>query len=361
MKQLLLFATLFLIIGCSGNQEDELPDVIMLLKEEVSDNYLQEKISKSLLNNKPDEAETYKSIARLIDADINYTEIEAKIAEQNDSFTKYWYKLKNISKGFVFGSADNLEEFSGAVASDMLVVGDVRDFSQETANYIQDKDVDYFTYGLSALGIGATVASISTLGGATPAKSGISFLKIARKTGNISDGLFRSVKKLIKESIDFDLFKKKIKNIDVTNISALKDQLKNSFSKSTDLNKLVKLTNNINEIKRNTGSYSNALKVIKYADTTTEVSKLTKLSKKFGRNTEGILKILGKRSIKTINGFMEILYYFAAFMFWTIKALLWGAALMLLRFGFLGAVPSVAILGLSYQFLSFSMIYSWFF
>ncbi len=363
MRKIILWLVFIFLVGCSSDKQEQerLPDIIYLLKQEVNPIFLQYKISESILNEKTEEARTYQAIAKLINIDLDDAEINKQIAEQDSGFAKYLRTAKRASKGFIFGSADNLEEFSGAVLSDMLIVGDIRDFSKETINYVQDKNVDYFTYGLSALGIGASVASVASLGGTAPAAGGISFLKIARKTGKLSSELLGSVTKLVKKSIDFKLLKKELKKIDVKDFYTLKKQLKGSFKASTDLKRLVKVTNNINDIKKSTGSYGAALNVIKYADTTSELRSLTQLSRKFGKNTLGILKILGKRAIKTISGLMEIIYYIVAFLYWAVKCLIWFFSIILLGKGGFGMLASVSLVGLSYQFLSFGMVYSLFF
>ncbi len=360
INKILILFLFFTLCGCS-KVSDDLPDVISLLKEKTSKEYFEERIYESIKDDKLGEAKSYQSLAKLIGTKIDNSEINKMISENDNAFNNTWRSAKNMTTGFVFGESENAEQFMGAVASDMMVVGDIRDFSKETINYVNDNEVDYFTYSLSALGLGATVASVATLGGATPAKGGISFLKIANKTKKISSSLLANVNKLVKNSIDIGLLKKQLKKIDIKNVSLLKKEIKKSFNKSTDLTKLVKLTNNISDIKRSSGSYSNALKIIKYADTTTEVSKLTKLSNKFGKNTVLILKILGKNAFKTLGFFMSIVYYICASIFWLFQISIWMVSIVILKKGFLGVVTSVTLVGLSYQFLSFGMVYSLFF
>jgi len=65
------------------------------------------------------------------------------IALQREIDTKrqsYSYKLKKVWDGILKGESDEIEGQSAAIASDFVVIGDVRDLAKESKNWIEGKD-----------------------------------------------------------------------------------------------------------------------------------------------------------------------------------------------------------------------------
>ncbi len=84
-------------------------------------------------------------------------------------------RLKDAGLGAVSGQGDSLEGLVGAIAADMLIVGDVRDLLIQSSRYVVDGETDEVVLALSGLGLALTLA---------PEIDWVpSLLKIARKTG----------------------------------------------------------------------------------------------------------------------------------------------------------------------------------
>ena len=144
----------------------------------------------------------------------NRDEVVALRAEINRKRTSLWNRSKRAVKGFVVGEGTSIEELGGAVVSDFLLWGDIRDLAKQGYNKITGKETDPVVAALAAVGVGTSVATF-VAGGATAAEAvatpvtggassaavpatatatsaaavadaSVSFLKILRKTGHLT-------------------------------------------------------------------------------------------------------------------------------------------------------------------------------
>lgn len=144
----------------------------------------------------------------------NRNEIVALREEVNKKRTAFWNRVYRAGKGFVVGDGVSLEELSGAMVSDFLLWGDIRDLAKQGYNKITGKETDPVVAALAAVGVGTSVATF-VAGGATAAEAvatpvtggassaavpatatatsvaavadaSVSFLKMLRKTGHLT-------------------------------------------------------------------------------------------------------------------------------------------------------------------------------
>ncbi|MBW1711627.1 MAG: hypothetical protein JRJ59_00555 [Deltaproteobacteria bacterium] len=97
---------------------------------------------------------------------------------------KYSYttaeKLRDLFwTGAVKGRVENMYSGLGCLASDLLVVGDVRDLSRQVINKMKGDEVDKVVTALAAIGLATTAAQVT--GGGVLADAGASLLKNAVK------------------------------------------------------------------------------------------------------------------------------------------------------------------------------------
>ncbi len=112
----------------------------------------------------------------------------------------YSYKAEKILEGIVEGGSDEDIGRASAIASDFLVIGDIRDLSIQGVNYVNDKEVDNLIVALSSLGLLATATTVYTAGATTPIKTSISVLKYGKKLNKIPNWLQKKVIKYAKEA-----------------------------------------------------------------------------------------------------------------------------------------------------------------
>ncbi len=101
----------------------------------------------------------------------------------------YAYKAKKLLEGLTEGKSDEDIGKASAIASDFLVIGDIRDLSIEGKHYIDNKEVDNVIVALSSLGILATASTFYTLGATAPLKTSISILKYGKKVNKLPSWL----------------------------------------------------------------------------------------------------------------------------------------------------------------------------
>jgi len=104
------------------------------------------------------------------------------IEEKRES---YAYKTAKFLEGLLKGGSDESIGKASAIASDFLIIGDIRDLSIEGIHYIKDEKVNNVMVALSSLGLIATASTVYTLGATTPIKTSISVLKYAKRVNKL--------------------------------------------------------------------------------------------------------------------------------------------------------------------------------
>ena len=135
----------------------------------------------------------------------NRAEVVAIRDEVHERRTAFWNRAYRAGKGFVVGEGTSIEELGGAVVSDFLLWGDIRDLAKQGWNKVKGKETDPVVAGLAAVGVITSVASYvpdPAEGAEVSADASFSLLKTLRKTGHLSkrfcgvlvDGCRQSVK-----------------------------------------------------------------------------------------------------------------------------------------------------------------------
>lgn len=130
--------------------------------------------------------------------------------------SSYSYKAEKFFEGIVKGGSDEDIGRASAIASDFLVIGDVRDLSIQGVNYANDKKVDNLIVALSSLGLLATATTVYTAGATAPIKTSISVLKYGKRVNKIPHWLQTKIikySKLAQETKSLDKIKKLLQPI----------------------------------------------------------------------------------------------------------------------------------------------------
>ena len=97
----------------------------------------------------------------------------------------------SFASGLITGEPKDMVGLAGTALGDLFVFGDIRDAVREGSRYVSGENYDQLILGLSVVGIAITAGTYATVGAATPARLGLTAVKVARKTGRLSARLGR--------------------------------------------------------------------------------------------------------------------------------------------------------------------------
>lgn len=141
---------------------------------------------------------------------VNQTpEAQGLYAEIQEKRTSWLYQFSKLKEGMLTGTSDEISGLTVGVATDFLIVGDLRDLTLEGIKLARGEETDQVLAALASLGVAASVAQFATgtatvgTGGAaspgfvvsTAAKAGLSATKFARKAGKLPKWLAELVTK----------------------------------------------------------------------------------------------------------------------------------------------------------------------
>lgn len=100
-------------------------------------------------------------------------------------------RIGQFGLGALSGQGDSLERLVGAITADLFIVGDVRDLALQGGRYMADGETDGVILVLSGVGLATSVIPAADWAPAV--------LKVARKTGAMTQGLAETVLRLVRQ------------------------------------------------------------------------------------------------------------------------------------------------------------------
>jgi|GEM_PF-3000747 len=116
-----------------------------------------------------------------------------RYSNQSSPLGRSLQAAEDATEGFLFGDSQSLAGLGGAVTSDFLLWGDIRDFSVESWHFARGEEVDYVIYTLSGIGLGLTATTIATNGATAPVKGAASLLKAAKRADVLTQPFTREL------------------------------------------------------------------------------------------------------------------------------------------------------------------------
>ncbi|MGV0879254.1 hypothetical protein V6767_19130 [Martelella sp. FLE1502] len=278
-------------------------------------------IREALASDDPDLAESVITLADSRGVRIDGAErerVEIAVSEAG-SLGNQIYELWD---GALTGKPDSAVGLVGAIATDLTTVGDVRDIIIEGGSYLQGEDYDPLILGLSVAGLAITGAVVLSGGSASSAKIGTSTLKAAGKAGAIATPLRRSFTRLSGEVVSGPALRKSLPLLKRGNVPAARRALTSSL----DVKPLVKMQDAAMEV--GTVMTKNGFKagtdMLKVADTPADLTKLGKLSTRFGKRFRAIVFMLGSGAITLAGVMLTAASWTATFAMWLAGAAYFG-------------------------------------
>jgi len=241
-----------------------------------------------------DDARMYIDIAKENGYSLYYDQYQQQLLENDTRAREIKDGVGNFVKGFASGKGSTGAGVAGAIAADFTVIGDARDLHTEYTHYQKNEPVDELVATLSGVGVGLTALTIGSAGAAAPAKTGVSIVKMAKKTSRLTLPFQKQILRLAAKVFDWSGFIKAAKSS-----KGMKNVLraaKKAYHPKA-LKPLEKVAGQVGNIKK-ASSVADTLHLLKYVETTDDLRRVEKLTLKHGVNAKGYLKLLGKGMLR---------------------------------------------------------------
>jgi hypothetical protein len=269
--------------------EEAPADTHHLMTTTVNAQTLHKEITEAIDEGRFDEARMYIDIAKQHGYGLYYDQYQQQLLEQDTNVRKIKDNVGNFVNGFVSGKGSSGAGVAGAIAADFTVVGDVRDLHTEYNHYKEEEPVDELVATLSGVGIGLTALAIGTAGSAAPAKAGVSLVKMAKKTRQLTPSFQKQLLGMAGNVFNWKGFIKATQNgKGMTNVVHAAKKAYNPQA----IKPLGKMADQVSQIRKST-SVADTLHMMKYVKSTKDLGHLSKVTTKHGKNTKGYLTLLG--------------------------------------------------------------------
>ncbi|MBL9098853.1 MAG: hypothetical protein JNK07_18115 [Alphaproteobacteria bacterium] len=275
------------------------------LKAASSPALVNKKIVDALERDDVDEADMYFEIARFMNYEMP-PETMTKLADAHALSATVVRNTWQFGEGFATGQADTNAGLAGAVASDLTVVGDVRDIASEGTKLLRGEPYSELILGLSVVGIGVTAATIATGGGGVIVKAGVSLMKAAKRTGRLTAEFAQTLTRLTSESVNMPLLRQTLRSTDLTDLKRTQEVF-TAYGRNVKASRLVPVLGRLGELNNAVGP-AETVRLMRFVKTTEHLDDVSGMTKRFGIKSRGIMELTGKtalRSFKTSFKYIE--------------------------------------------------------
>ena len=224
----------------------------------------------------------------------------------------------------VNGDFESEAGFACVVATDMTGIGDVRDLVGEGGKFIAGQPLDYFTLGISTVGLGLSAATVSSLGAAMPLRVGSSFVKAMHRVGKLPPRLTAQVGRALQRGINKPALEEVVGLAASMRLTELGRPLGRLFNPDS-----VKLVSNLADDVGSIGKVGGvrAMKVsVGAADSAADVSRLARVADRYEDGYVGVMKLVGRGVLRLGDMLFTIAGWLIGGMLW-----LWGMLLSTLN------------------------------
>lgn len=265
------------------------------IDEKVTAPAIEAKIVAALDRGDVDEARMYAELATEYQRPIR-TDLVERIKAESEPGPSAQRSAMEFGAGFFTGEGMTVAGLAGAVASDLTVVGDVRDLVHEGGLMLAGQPYDELILGLATVGVVATGATVATGGIGLPAKLGVSVFKVARKAGTLTAGLGAALGRAVRRTVDFGELGGVVRAAASLDSAATRDAASRVIRRASsgDLARMLGDARHIGDI----AGPGETVRLLKYADSPEQLSDLAAMSTRFGRTTRGVVELTGRTSLR---------------------------------------------------------------
>ncbi|MEM0907378.1 MAG: hypothetical protein AAGJ94_08445 [Pseudomonadota bacterium] len=243
--------------------------------------------------------------------------------------------LRNSSEfagAFFTGRADSAAGLAGAVFSDLTVVGDMRDIISEGGKAAVGEDYSKFLLTLATIGLAAEGVTIATGGTSLVFNAGVSMLKVAKKSGNLT---VRFANRLVAlATVAARRTPSPRQSAPVERVASLGAAVAGrgageagGLTRAAARAELRQAMTAVSTMADNAGA-ADAVKLMRHVNTTEDAAALAAVTSRFGRRSRAVVELTGKTALRGFRTAVRGVRLLMAFL-WSLAA--WICGLIALR------------------------------
>ena len=221
--------------------------------------------------------------------------LAARVEEANSAAASALRTAGSFGRGLITGEPDDLSGLAGTALGDLFVFGDIRDAIRESSRLVSGEKADELILGLSCVGIAITAGTYATFGASAPVRIGLSVVKAARRTGRMTARMAEWIGRSLREIVDWAALRRAIGGASLTE-PAIAVRAAREAVKLEKTEGLVRLVGDVGSIQAKAGTRA-ALDGVRLAESPRDVSRIARLSEKYGSKTRAVLKVGGRAVI----------------------------------------------------------------
>jgi len=293
------------------------------LRAHATSQDLDKHVSDAITRDDIDDANVYAEIASWMGRSLS-AETQKRLDAANSPAATAVRNAGQFATGFVTGEGGlSMAGLAGAVASDVTVVGDVRDIAGEGSKMVQGKDYSELVLGLSVVGVAATVATVATGGGGVVAKLGVSILKVAKRAGTLTLDFARTLTRLTRTAVNGPELARVLKGVDLTDLRAT-ERAVSEYARTVRGAEIFPVLGKLADISRAAGP-AEAVRLLKYVRSTKDLDDIAAMSARLGKKTRGVVELTGKTALRFFKTSLNIFEFIVEKIVWFIG---WLAGLL---------------------------------
>jgi len=243
-------------------------------------------------------------------------EMSSRVTEAIANDSSASHVAKRFVTGLVTGDASDVASFSGTVSGDLFVFGDIRDVVREGKHLAMGEETDHVVLGLAATGIAITAATYVSVGGALPARAGLTLVKDARKVGRLGAGLTEWAGRSARGIVDGPMLQKAVATGSLARPGQTISAVKAAF-KAERAAALVRVAKDVGRVSDKAGMRG-ALDTLRVAQGPKDISRAAKLAESKGSQTRALVKLFGRGALLLTAGAFNL----AMWLVWALLALI---------------------------------------
>lgn len=224
-------------------------------------------------------------------------------AASPDPLTSAWIGTRDFASGAVTGEVNGIASLTGALVSDYLMIGDIRDVTIQATRLVSGEDYDGLILGLATIGL------LTLAPGTGGIDLGVSLLKNAKRTGRISKPVQRQLTRITTDLIDTAALKRAMSPADIGsgNIALMRRNLAGAVRPGA-LAELQTVARNTGELVGTAGIKATFNTMKHVDDVATDLPRFARLARHMGDRTSAVVRMLGKAAIRL----GDLVYHIAA-------------------------------------------------